>query len=50
MLLEACERMARDAGQTWLRLGVLAGNHSARSFYAEFGLEDSFLTLEKRLA
>jgi GNAT superfamily N-acetyltransferase len=48
-LLEECERLARAAGQKWLRLGVIAGNHSARRFYQRFGLEHRFLTLEKRL-
>ena len=48
-LLEECERLARAAGQKWLRLGVIAGNHGARRFYERFGLEHRFLTLEKRL-
>jgi ribosomal protein S18 acetylase RimI-like enzyme len=48
-LLEECERLARAAGQKWLRLGVIAENRGARRFYERFGLEERFLTLEKRL-
>jgi len=48
-LLEACEAIAREAGQRWIRLGVLAGNEGARSFYARQGYGEFLLTLEKRL-
>ncbi len=48
-LLNECEKRARDAGQKWLRLGVHAGNHGARAFYAKAGLAEKFLTLEKPL-
>ena len=48
-LLEECERMARIAGQKWLRLGVLAANTNAREFYSRMGLEEKLLTLEKKL-
>ena len=48
-LLSECERLARAAGRQWLRLGVHATNHEAREFYARAGLEDKFLTLEKKL-
>jgi GNAT superfamily N-acetyltransferase len=48
-LLVDCETLARAAGQKWLRLGVHAGNHEARNFYARAGLEEKFLTLEKPL-
>ncbi len=48
-LMMECERLAIAAGDRWLRLGVLAGNHSARKFYAELGMEEIFLRLEKKL-
>lgn len=48
-LIEECEKIARAAGQKWLRLGVLAANQSAREFYRRIGLEEKFLTLEKKL-
>ena len=48
-LLDACESIAREAGQRWIRLGVLAGNERARSFYARHGYGEVLLTLEKRL-
>ncbi|PZF76865.1 hypothetical protein DK847_10375 [Aestuariivirga litoralis] len=48
-LLEACEAIAREAGQRWIRLGVLAANERARSFYARQGYGEVLLTLEKQL-
>jgi len=48
-LLSECERIARQAGRKWLRLGVLANNVGARRFYRGFGLEEKFPTLEKPL-
>jgi len=48
-LMEECEKIARAAGQKWLRLGVLAANQSAREFYGRMGLEEKILTLEKKL-
>ncbi|MCA3560587.1 MAG: GNAT family N-acetyltransferase [Aestuariivirga sp.] len=48
-LLDACEAIAREAEQRWIRLGVLAGNERARSFYARQGYGEVLLTLEKRL-
>lgn len=48
-LMAECEGLARAAGQKWLRLSVLAGNQGARRFYQGFGLEEVFLTLEKKL-
>jgi ribosomal protein S18 acetylase RimI-like enzyme len=48
-LIEECEKIAKAAGQKWLRLGVIAANQSAREFYARIGLEEKFLTLEKKL-
>jgi ribosomal protein S18 acetylase RimI-like enzyme len=48
-LIEECENIARAAGQKWLRLGVIADNQGARKFYSRMGLEEKFLTLEKKL-
>lgn len=48
-LVEECEKIARAAGQKWLRLGVLAANQTAREFYSRMGLEEKLLTLEKKL-
>lgn len=49
LLLIECERLARQAGRKWLRLGVHAGNAGARRFYERFQLKERFLTLEKLL-
>lgn len=49
LLLDECERLARQAGRKWLRLGVHAGNAGARRFYERFQLKERFLTLEKLL-
>ncbi|MFM8748309.1 MAG: N-acetyltransferase family protein [Aestuariivirga sp.] len=48
-LLDACEALAREAGQRWLRLSVLAGNDRARAFYQRHGLKEHLITLEKKL-
>ena len=48
-LLADCEARARQSGQSWLRLGVLAGNAAARRFYERHGLTPLLLTLEKQL-
>jgi ribosomal protein S18 acetylase RimI-like enzyme len=48
-LLDACEALARQAGQRWLRLSVLAANERARAFYRRHGLQEHLITLEKRL-
>lgn len=48
-LLDACEALAREAGQHWLRLSVLAGNDRARAFYQRHGLKEHLITLEKPL-
>lgn len=49
LLMEACEARARAAGRKWLRLNVLAANHTARRFYGRVGLREHLLTLEKDL-
>jgi ribosomal protein S18 acetylase RimI-like enzyme len=48
-LLDSCEELARAAGQGWLRLGVLAANDRARTFYTRQGYGELSLTLEKKL-
>lgn len=48
-LMVECERLARAAGESWLRLAVLAGNHSARQFYAGLGMQEMLVRLEKKL-
>jgi ribosomal protein S18 acetylase RimI-like enzyme len=48
-LLTACETLARDKGVDVLRLGVLARNSRARAFYLRNGLEEVYITLEKKL-
>jgi ribosomal protein S18 acetylase RimI-like enzyme len=48
-LLQECEESARASGQKYLRLSVLGGNSRARHFYAEFGLSEFAVTLEKKL-
>ncbi len=48
-LLATCEKIARDAGLEYLRLGVLARNGRAREFYLRHGLEEVYVTLEKKL-
>jgi ribosomal protein S18 acetylase RimI-like enzyme len=49
MLLAECEKLARQAGRKWLRLGVHADNVGARRFYERFQMKERFLTLEKQL-
>lgn len=49
-LVTACEKIARDAGQRWIRLGVLAKNEGARRFYSHLGFEELGLWLEKPIA
>lgn len=48
-LLAACEDLSRNAGQRWIRLGVLAANGRARAFYAREGYGEHLVTLEKPL-
>ena len=48
-LIAACEGIAREQGQKWIRLGVLAANQDARRFYARSGFSEMWLTLEKDL-
>jgi ribosomal protein S18 acetylase RimI-like enzyme len=48
-MLAECERRARAAGTRWLRITALAGNAQARASYRAFGLEEQFISFEKRL-
>jgi GNAT superfamily N-acetyltransferase len=49
-LLAECERRARQAGRKWLRITVLAANHSAHGAYERFGFTDLFRYMEKPLS
>jgi ribosomal protein S18 acetylase RimI-like enzyme len=49
LLMAESERYARESGQKWLRLSVLAKNQTARHFYKNFGLEEHIIRLEKKL-
>lgn len=49
-LLQACEKMARDAGQKWLRVSVLATNTAAHRLYESQGFRDQLILLEKPLS
>ncbi len=48
-LLAACETIAREAGETYLQLGVLAGNHDAVRLYERQGFRAVAQTMEKVL-
>ena len=50
VLIEECEKIAKAAGQKWLRLGVIAANQRAREFSKRIGLEEKCLTVEKKLS
>jgi ribosomal protein S18 acetylase RimI-like enzyme len=50
LLMQRAETVARDAGATCLRIGVLAANKSARDLYAAAGFEPYLEVLEKRLS
>lgn len=46
-LLAECERIARERGNRWLRIDVLARNAGARRLYERQGFAEHILTLEK---
>jgi GNAT superfamily N-acetyltransferase len=48
-LLDESERIAKAAGINWLRLGVLAENARARTFYQREGYSDRLIKMEKPL-
>lgn len=49
LMLQHCEQLARDRGQTIFRIGVMSENRSALRLYHAFGFRDRHMTLEKRL-
>ena len=48
-LLEAAESYARSNGVRWLRIGVLATNHSADGLYKSMGFKSLYIEREKEL-
>ena len=48
-LIEACERIATDAGARWLRISVLARNEAAVQLYQARGFAPHLMELEKPL-
>jgi ribosomal protein S18 acetylase RimI-like enzyme len=48
-LLQECERLARAAGERWLRITVLAANPQAIEVYKRFGFTDQLIDMEKPL-
>jgi len=48
-LLEAAESYARASDVNWLRIGMLAGNQSARNLYTSMGFSNLYVELEKDL-
>ena len=48
-LLEAAESYAMSNGVKWLRIGVLAENHSADSLYESMGFKRLYIEREKEL-
>lgn len=48
-LLEAAEAYAKSNEVTWLRIGVLASNHSAASLYDTMGFKPFYVEREKEL-
>ena len=49
-LLEAAEGYAIEGGARWLRIEVLAGNHTARGLYESRGFIEHVVSLEKPLS
>lgn len=50
LLINECERLARQSGARWLRVYVLARNTNAVKLYRQSGLLDHLLELEKPLS
>jgi GNAT superfamily N-acetyltransferase len=48
-LLEAAESYAKSNGVRWLRIGVLAENHSADGLYDSMGFKKFYIEREKEL-
>lgn len=49
LLLQDCERRAREAGRADLRITVLAANRGAHELYRSFGFDDLLVDMRKRL-
>jgi ribosomal protein S18 acetylase RimI-like enzyme len=49
MLLDDCERRAREAGRDDLRITVLARNEGAHALYRDFGFDDLLIDMRKVL-
>jgi ribosomal protein S18 acetylase RimI-like enzyme len=49
MLLDDCERRAREAGRDDLRISVLARNEGAHALYRDFGFDDLLIDMRKLL-
>ena len=49
-LLEAAESYAKSNGVRWLRIGVLAENHSADGLYDSMGFKRLYIEREKELS
>ena len=49
LLLDDCERRAREAGRDDLRITVLALNAGAHSLYRDFGFDDLLINMRKVL-
>jgi ribosomal protein S18 acetylase RimI-like enzyme len=49
-LIDACEEIARAAGRSEFRIGVLARNDRAHGVYRRLGFADHHITMRKRLA
>lgn len=49
LLLQDCERRAREAGRDDLRITVLAANRGAHELYRSFGFDDLLVDMRKRL-
>ena len=48
-LLEAAESYAKSNEVSWLRIGVLAENHSAEGLYDSMGFKRLYIEREKKL-
>lgn len=48
-LVAECERLARQAGEKWLRVTVLAANRRAGELYRRHGFAQQLIDMEKAL-
>jgi ribosomal protein S18 acetylase RimI-like enzyme len=49
-LLAECERLARAAGEKWLRITVVSRNLRAVSLYRQVGFDSQFTKMDKQLS